>query len=139
MTRASLRHTMNHRDLLGLFRSSHRSCSVEKCVLKNFANFPGKHLCWSLFNSVAGRNFICKRLLLFVSPQNTITNSSGKFGLDETSAECKVSIFLKRTEAVARRCTVKKVFLQIPQNSKENTCVRVSFLIKLEATGLQLY
>ena len=27
-------------------------------------------------------------LLLFVSPQNTITNSGGKFGLDETSTEC---------------------------------------------------
>ena len=44
----------------------------------------------SLFNSVAGRNFICEGLLLFVSPQNTITNSSGEFGLDETSTECKV-------------------------------------------------
>ena len=31
---------------------------------------------------------ICE--LLFVSPQNTITNSGGKFGLDETSTECKV-------------------------------------------------
>ena len=51
----------------------------------------------SLFNSVAGRNFICERLLLFVSPQNTITNSSGEFGLDETSTECKVSIFLNVT------------------------------------------
>ena len=44
----------------------------------------------SLFNSVAGRNFIYERLLLFVLPQNTITNSSGEFGLDETSTECKV-------------------------------------------------
>ena len=49
MTRASLRHTMNHRDLLGLRRSSHRRCSVKKDVLKYFANFTGKHLCWSLF------------------------------------------------------------------------------------------
>ena len=39
---------------------------------------------------------ICERLLLFFSPQNTIANSSGKFGLDETLAECKVSIFLKK-------------------------------------------
>ena len=31
------------------FRSSHRSCSVEKGALKNSANFTGKHLCWSLF------------------------------------------------------------------------------------------
>ena len=38
---------------------------------------------------------ICERLLLFVSSQNTITNSGGEFGLDENSAECKVSIFFK--------------------------------------------
>ena len=29
----------------------------------------------------------------------------------------------------------KKVFLQISQNSQENTCARVSFLIKLQATS----
>ena len=33
------------------------------------------------------------------------------------------------TEAVARRCSVKKVFLEISQNSQKNTCARVSFLI----------
>ena len=32
---------------------------------------------------------------------------------------------------VARRCSVKKVFLEILQNSQENTYARVSFLIKL--------
>ena len=30
-------------------KSSHQRCSVKKGVLKNFANFTGKHLCWSLF------------------------------------------------------------------------------------------
>ena len=35
------------------------------------------------------------------------------------------------TEAVAQRCSVKKVFIEILQNSLENTCTRVSFLIKL--------
>ena len=34
---------------------------------------------------------------------------------------------------VVRRCSVKKVFLEILQNSQENTCARVSFLIKLQA------
>ena len=34
-------------------------------------------------------------------------------------------------EAVARRCSVKKMFLKISKNSQESTCVRVSFLIKL--------
>ena len=30
------------------FISSHRSCSVKKCVLRNCAKFTGKHLCQSL-------------------------------------------------------------------------------------------
>ena len=37
-----------------------------------------------------------------------------------------------KAEAVVRRCSVKKVFLKISQNSQENTCARVSFLIKLQ-------
>ena len=42
-------------------------------------------------------------------------------------------------EAVGQRCSVKKAFLEISQNSQENTCARVSFLLKLQASGLQLY
>ena len=42
------------------------------------------------------------------------------------------------SEAVTRRCSLKKVFLEIYQNSQENTCSRVSFLKKL-ALSLQLY
>ena len=34
------------------------------------------------------------------------------------------------TEAVAQRCSVKKMLLQIFQNSQENTCTRASFLMK---------
>ena len=36
-----------------------------------------------------------------------------------------------------KKCPIKKLFLEISQNSKENTCVRVSFLIKLQASGLR--
>ena len=36
-------------------------------------------------------------------------------------------------EAVVQRFSVKKVFLEISQNSQENTCARVSFLITLLA------
>ena len=125
MTRTSLRHAMNHRDFLDLFINCHWRCSLKKSVLKNFANFTGKHLLESLFDNVAGLkacNFIkkrlqhwyfpikfpkflrtsilkniCERLLLLVSPQNTIANSSGKFELDETSTKWKVSIFLNVT------------------------------------------
>ena len=42
-------------------------------------------------------------------------------------------------EAVACSCSLKKVFLENLQNSQENTCARVSFLIKFQASGLQLY
>ena len=112
MNRASFRHTMNHRDLLDLFRSSNQRCSVKKDVLKTFANFTGKHLCWSLFlitlqvfEGFPMKRFpikfskflrtpvlknISERLLVFVSPQYTITNSGGEFELDETSTECEV-------------------------------------------------
>ena len=38
-----------------------------------------------------------------------------------------------------QRCSVRKVFFEISRNSHENSCARVSFLIKLEASGLQLY
>ena len=32
-----------------------------------------------------------------------------------------------------RRCSIKKMFLKISQNSLENACTRVTFLIKLQA------
>ena len=50
----------------------------------------------SLFNNAAGLQ-VCERLLLFVSPQNTIIKSGGEVGLDQTSTECKVSIVLNVT------------------------------------------
>ena len=38
------------------------------------------------------------------------------------------------TETVSQKYSVKKVFLEISQNSQENTCARVSFLIKLQVS-----
>ena len=37
------------------------------------------------------------------------------------------------------RCSVKKMFLEISQNPQENTCARVPFSVKLQASALQLY
>ena len=125
MTRASFRYTINHRDLLGLFRSSHRRYPVEKMLLKISQIYRKTPVLESLFTNVAGlrpatllkkilqhwcfpmkfvrflgtsilKN-ICERLLLFVSLRNTITNSGGEFGLDKASIECKVRIFLNVT------------------------------------------
>ena len=43
------------------------------------------------------------------------------------------------SEAATGGVLCEKVLLEISQNSQENTCARVSFLIKLQAWGLQLY
>ena len=48
-------------------------------------------------------------------------------------------LVIQGTEAVTSRCSLNRVFLKISHNSQENTCVGVSFLIKLQASGLQLY
>ena len=42
------------------------------------------------------------------------------------------------SEAVVQKCSVKG-FLKKFRNSQENTCAGVSFLIKLQTSGLQLY
>ena len=39
--------------------------------------------------------------------------------------------FMNSAEAVAQKCSIKKLILEISQNSYENTCVRVSYLIEL--------
>ena len=42
---------------------------------------------------------------------------------------------LKFWEAVVQRCSVKKVFLEISQNSQGNTCATASVLIKLQPSA----
>ena len=49
------------------------------------------------------------------------------------------SLHIQFTEAVFQKCSVKKVFLKISQNSQENTCASVSFLIKLQALCESLF
>ena len=45
----------NFKKVYAYLRSSHRTCFVKKGVLKNFADFTGKHLCQRLFfNKVGG-------------------------------------------------------------------------------------
>ena len=46
------------------------------------------------------------------------------------------TIIKNYAEAVARTFSVKKVFLKVSHNSQGNTCVGVSFEIKLLASGL---
>ena len=75
------------------------------------------------------------RMSLFIWPSlfsfNTKVNLNYCVGVKEKRS--KKSCRNQDTEAVARRYSVKKVFLEMSQNSQENTCARISFLIKLQA------
>ena len=82
-----------------------------KFVLKNFAMFTTKQLFWRFFSI---------KLQLFRSVH--------------ISCECwdifRNNYFEEyRPEAVAQRCSAKKLFLEISQNSQKNICARASFLI----------
>ena len=74
------------------------------------------------------KKIIKKKLQRRCLPVNT-TNSSRTAFLQNTSGGCFWVYFLHAV-AVAWRCSVKKVFLEILQNSRESTCARVSFLLK---------
>ena len=52
---------------------------------------------------------------------------------------CKQSPATLSSEAIVQKCSVNKIFLEISQNSQENTCNRVSFLIKLQASGTGIF
>ena len=48
-------------------------------------------------------------------------------------------IILVQHRSSNRRCSVREVFLEILQNSQDNICARVSFLIKLQASNAFFY
>ena len=43
-----------------------------------------------------------------------------------------ISLLVLVSKAVTQTCSARKMFLKISQTSKENSCARVSFLIKLK-------
>ena len=50
----------------------------------------------------------------------------------------EINLTSQGIEAAYRGVLYKKVFLEISQNSQENTCARASFLIKLQTTPATL-
>ena len=109
------------------------------------------HICGIRGLRVNGKpHFLCS-VISSNSFQNKMTVSTDLMIIMNWKSLCSRNVFRKQnldklfvgklhySEAVAQRCSVKKLFLEISQNSRENTCVRVSFLIKLQASGLQLY
>ena len=82
-------------------------------------------------------------LICFVKPFCPRYTTQVIFSMNSTIFMKEASSFLKKIVLLFRsshwRCSVKKVFLKISQNSQDNTCVRVSLLMKLKASDPQLY
>ena len=98
-----------------MLKSSHPEVICKKGVLRNFTKFSGKYVCQSLFfNKVA--------VLSFFQWSITIINSSWFF----FEIWC-LSMMIICSKAVYRRCSIKKVFLEISQNPKESNCDRAFF------------
>ena len=72
------------------------------------------------------KNFSDRTDIEFNVPQSSVLGLL-LFNIDmiDLFYECEDS------ESVVSRCSVEKMFLEISQNSQENTCARVSLLIKL--------
>ena len=69
----------------------------------------------------------------------TIFNVTNIAWIDTTLMSGHILIYcyvIAESEVVARKSSMKKVFLNIPQNSQENICAGVSFALKLQAEGL---
>ena len=79
---------------------------------------------------VPGSGFpVCRRTSIKITLLISKLALSSVF-LSELFSKSKIENLRYNAEAVVQRCYVKKVFLEISQNSHEKNCVRVSFLIK---------
>ena len=67
---------------------------------------------------------ILKWITFMAIANDILLNSSS----DVISWLCNPEFYL---EAVVRRCSIKKLFIKISQNSQENTCARVFFFLKV--------
>ena len=81
------------------------------------------------------------RVLSFSSCLLNLLSLSGEVSFNKEKAPSQ--IFLKESylefnvwEAVVRKCSVEKLFMETSQNSQENAYARVSFLIIVQALGL---
>ena len=102
-----------------------RRCSQKFCQNLSFNKVAGLQLATFSKESLA-QVFTCEFIFQKQRPSGVSTNEThtGK-------------TFFMFAEAATRGILQKKVFLEISQNSHENTCARVSFLIKLQASGLR--
>ena len=83
-----------------------------------------KFLGWSLSLWIVSKPCIAPK-----NPFKLLNQFTGAYSIAASSKTIKRKS-LPNTEAVAQKCSVKKVFLEISQNLQGNTRARVSFLFK---------
>ena len=111
--------------------SSHRRVFIKKSAPTHFSKFTGKHMCKSLFFKRLYYKFFPMNFPRFVRPlflQNTLRRLLLYLEPFQISM---IELFCRNTEAVVQRCFVS---FEVSQNSQENTCSRVLFLTKLQAS-----
>ena len=103
-------------------------------ILKNSQETPVPKLS---FNKVAGlrlATFWKESLAQVFSFEFILQNFLQRASCVSTNEIHTGKTFFMFAEAATRGVLQKKVFLEISQNSQENTCARVSFLIRLQAS-----
>ena len=74
-----------------------------------------------------------KKSLMYVFTKVDFESSLGTTPELQCTNHLDISIGNPKHSSLVWRCSIEKVFLEILQNSQENTCAGVSFLIKLQA------
>ena len=117
------------------FESSSCKETFDKCFLFHVITekqlFVKVPLLWDFFNrhNIAFLESILKEVRILRYLNNTSAVLISKF-------QNKAILY---TQKQPLEVFCKKVFFKISQNSQENTCAKVSFLIKLQASALQPY
>ena len=91
-----------------------------------------------LWNSNVPENSRTKYKTKTIPKKNILLKLKFDFKIRLTWFQIQIMKLLWYLEAVVWRCSVKKVFLEISQNSLENTCARVPFLVKLQAGQVEI-
>ena len=123
------------KDVFGVFkqdRIDHTKLFEEFLVNSKYKIQECEFLCKSFFGN------LFEAFVFYIRTKQNIITKNNNITFSQWIKLIKFTILIP-IEVVVQSCSVKKVFLKISQNSRENTSARVYFLIKLQAWGLQLY
>ena len=139
-------------EIYEFFRSSHRRCFMRQAVHKKISQYLKKnkihkkrlqHRCFPLNIGKFIKEHLLSAASDFFKAGFPLVGFFRKKRLFSRREFLKMENIKKtpqiKSKAVVQRCSVNKVFLEISPNSQENTCAGVSFKIKLQPSGLQLY